>query len=55
MLMGVWTNKFGDVTCAKYKSVMQQATIDVVRAAPEQIKVMPPKPQEKKKRAPPTP
>ena len=51
MLTGVKTNKFGDVTCAKYKSIMPHVTIDGVRAAPEQVKVMPPK--EKKKRAPP--
>ena len=51
-LIGVKTNKFGDVTCAKYKSVMSQLTIDGVRDPPEQVKVMPPK--EKKKRAPPS-
>ena len=37
------TNKFGDVTCAKYKSVTPRTTIDGVRAMPEQIKVVPPK------------
>ena len=52
MLTGVNTNKFGDVTCVKYKSVTPRLSIDGVRAAPEQIKVMPPK--EKKKRAPPS-
>jgi hypothetical protein len=50
-LMGVRTNKFGDVTCAKYKLVTPRVTIDGVWAAPEQVKVVPPK--EKKKRAPP--
>ena len=35
MLTGVWNNKFGDVTCAKYKSVMQCATIDGVRVVSE--------------------
>jgi hypothetical protein len=50
-LMGVQTNKFGDVTCAKYKTVMNRVTIDGVWATPEQVKVVPPK--EKKKRVPP--
>ena len=46
----------GDVTCAKYKSVMQRVTIDDVWAAPEQVKVVSPKPQaEKKNMAPPPP
>jgi hypothetical protein len=50
-LTGVKTNNFGDVTCTKYKSVMPRLTIDGVRAAPEHVKVMPPK---EKKRAPPS-
>ena len=49
--MGVKTNKFGDVTCAKYKSVTPRVAIDGVCAAPEQVKIMPLK--EKKKRASP--
>jgi len=48
----VKTKKFGDVTCAKYKSVTPRLTIDGVRVAPEQVKVVPPK--DKKKRAPPS-
>ena len=48
-LTRVKTNKFRDVTCAKYKSVTPRVTIDGVWAAPEQVKVVPPK----KKRAPP--
>ena len=48
--IGVKTNKFGDVTCAKYKSVTPRTTIDGVRAMLEQIKVVPPK--EEKRRAP---
>ena len=43
VLIGVKTNKFGDVTCAKYKLVTARTTIDGVRAMPEQIKVVPPK------------
>jgi len=50
VLTGVKTNKFGDVTCAKYKSVTPCTTIDGVWAMPEQIKVVPPK--EKKRRVP---
>ena len=49
-LTGVKTNKFGDVTCVKYKSVTPRLSIDGVRAAPKQINVVPPK--EKKKRVP---
>ena len=51
VLTRVKTNKFGHVTCVKYKSVTPCTTIDGVWAMPEQIKVVPPK--EKKKRAPP--
>ena len=43
MLTGVKTNKFRDVTCAKYKLVMPCLSIDGVRAAPEQVNVVPPK------------
>ena len=50
VLTGVKTNKFGDVTCAKYKSVMPRLSIDKVHAVPDQIKVVPPK--EKKRKAP---
>ena len=51
MLTGVKTNKFGDVTCAKYKSITPCLSIDGVRAAPKQVKVVLPK---EKKRAPPS-
>ena len=51
-LTGVNTNKFGDVTCAKYKLVTPRLTINGVHAAPEQVKIVTPK--EKKKRAPPS-
>ena len=50
-LTGVQTNKFGDVTCAKYKLVTPRVTIDGVQATHEQVKVVLPK--EKKKREPP--
>ena len=52
VLTGVKTNKFGDVTCAKYKLVTPCTTIDGVCATPDQIKVVPPK--EKKRKAPST-
>jgi len=42
-LTRVKTNKFEDVTCAKYKLVKPCTTIDRVWAMPEQIKVVPPK------------
>ena len=35
VLTGLKTNKFGDVTYAKYKSVTPRTTIDGVRAMPE--------------------
>ena len=50
VLTRVKTNKFGDVTCAKYMSVTPRTIIDGVRAIPDQIKLVPPK--EKKRKAP---
>ena len=50
MLTRVKTNKFGDVTCAKYKSVTPRTIIDGIWAMPDQIKVIPLK--EKKRKAP---
>jgi hypothetical protein len=55
ILMEVQTNKLGDVTCAKYKFVVQCVTTDGVWVAPKQVKVVPPKPQAEKKRVPPPP
>jgi hypothetical protein len=43
MLTRLKTNKFGDVTCMKYKKTTSRVTLDGVRAMPEQIKVVPPK------------
>jgi hypothetical protein len=48
VLTEVKTNKFGDITCAKYKSVTSCTTVDGVRAMPEQIKVVPPKERKRK-------
>ena len=53
MLTGVKNNKFGDVTCVKYKSIMPPVAIDGVHVVLEQVKIMPPK--EKKKRCHPLP
>ena len=49
VLTRVKNNKFGDVTCAKYKSVTPCTIIDGVRAMPDQIKVVP---QKEKRKAP---
>jgi hypothetical protein len=43
VLTEVKTNKFRDVTCAKYASVIPRAIINGIRALSEQIKVVPPK------------
>jgi hypothetical protein len=43
MLTELKTNKFGDVTCMKYKKTTSRVTLDGVQAMPEQIKVVPPK------------
>jgi hypothetical protein len=50
VLTRVKTNKFWDVTFAKYRSVTSRTTIDGVRALLDQIKVVPPK----KRKASPT-
>jgi hypothetical protein len=52
LLTKVKTNKFGDITCAKYKLVTPRTIIDGVRARPDQIKLVPPK--TKKRKAPST-
>jgi hypothetical protein len=39
-LIRVKINKFGDITCAKYKSVTPRLSIDGVRATPKQVKVV---------------
>jgi hypothetical protein len=43
VLTGLKTNKFRDVTCAKYQSVTPRTIVDGVWAMPEQIKVVPPR------------
>ena len=49
----VKTNKFGDVTWEKYKSITPHTTVDGVRAMPDQIKVVPPKEKKRKASSPP--
>ena len=41
--MSVKTNKFGEVTCAKYTMATPRVAFNGVRAAPGQIKIIPPK------------
>ena len=48
VLTGIKTNKFGDITCAKYKLVTPRTIIDGVWAIPEQIKVIPPNEEKRK-------
>jgi len=55
VLTGVKTNKFGDVTCAKYKSITPHTIIGGVHAMPNQIKVVPPKEKKRKLPSPPIP
>ena len=43
MLSSVKTNKFGEVSCAKYTTAMPQVVVDGVRAAPGQTRIIPPK------------
>ena len=53
VLTGLKTNKFGDVTCAKYKSITPRTLVDGVRALPDQIKVVPPKERKRNVPSPP--
>ena len=41
--MSVKTNKFGEVTCAKYTTATPRVAFDGVRVVPGQIKIIPPK------------
>ena len=43
MLTSVNTNKFGEVSCAKYTTATPRVVFDGVRAAPGQIRIIPPK------------
>ena len=53
VLTGLKTNKFGDITCAKYRSVTPRTIVDGVRAPLDQIKVVPPKERKRKVPSPP--
>jgi hypothetical protein len=43
VLIGLKMNKFGDVTCMKYRSTTPRTSFEGVRAMPEQIQVKPPR------------
>jgi hypothetical protein len=43
VLTGLKMNKFGDVTCMKYRSTTPHTSFEEVRAMPEQIQVTPPR------------
>jgi len=43
MLTSVKTNKFGEVSCAKYTTTTPRVVFDGVRAAPGQIRIILPK------------
>jgi hypothetical protein len=51
-LMGVKTNKLGEVTCVKYTTTTPQVSLDGIRAAPNQVKFIPPR-ETPKRPAPP--
>jgi hypothetical protein len=51
-LMGVKTNKLGEVTCVKYTTATPQVSLDGIRAAPNQVKFIPPR-ETTKRPAPP--
>jgi hypothetical protein len=55
VLTRVKTNKFRDVTCAKYKLVTPHTTIDGVQAMPDHIKVVPQRRGKRKAPSPPIP
>jgi hypothetical protein len=43
MLVGVKTNKIGEVTCVKYTTATPQVSLDGIRAAQGQVKFIPPR------------
>jgi hypothetical protein len=51
-LVSVKTNKLGEVTCVKYTTVTPQVSLDGIRAAPGQVKFIPPR-ETPKRPAPP--
>jgi hypothetical protein len=51
-LMGVKTNKLGEVTCVKCTTATPQVSLDGIRAAPNQVKLIPPR-ETPKRPAPP--
>jgi hypothetical protein len=51
-LVGVKTNKLGEVTCVKYTTTTPRVSLDRIRAAPGQVKFIPPR-ETPKRPAPP--
>jgi hypothetical protein len=41
-LVGVKTNNLGEVTCVKYTTTTPQVSLDGIRAAPGQVRFIPP-------------
>jgi hypothetical protein len=42
MLLGVKTNNLGEVSCVKYTTATPRVSLDGIRAAPGQVKFIPP-------------
>jgi hypothetical protein len=42
-LVGVKTNKLGEVTCVKYTTALPRVSLDGIRVAPGQVKFIPPR------------
>jgi hypothetical protein len=42
-IVGVKTNKLGDVTCVKYTNATPRVSLDGIHAAPSQVKFIPPR------------
>ena len=53
VLTGLKTNKIGDITCAKYRTITPRTIVDGIQALPDQIKVVPPKERKRKAPSPP--
>jgi hypothetical protein len=43
MLVGVKTNKLGEISCVKYTIATPQVSLDGIRATPGQVKFIPPR------------
>jgi hypothetical protein len=43
MLVGVKTNKLGEISCVKYTKATPRVSLDGIRATPGQVKFIPPR------------